>query len=200
MKLRGRGIGCNLYGVGYGFNRPDHSAALVEVTDDGSVLIMSGACDMGQGSDTALCQIAAEELGVPYDHVRIISGDSDSTPDALASTASRQTFVSGKAVQLASRDAKNHLLRFCGELNNIDEGEQLIVKDNKVFVEVLVSRYSFPELAKAAHEWGSVSLDLPGTTTPQPTLIKRRIKVTLTHVIYMQPRSLMLKLIRKLEK
>jgi CO/xanthine dehydrogenase Mo-binding subunit len=155
MKLRGRGIGCNLYGVGYGFNRPDHSAALVEVTDDGSVLIMSGACDMGQGSDTALCQIAAEELGVPYDHVRIISGDSDSTPDALASTASRQTFVSGKAVQLASRDAKNHLLRFCGELNNINEGEQLIVKDNKVFVEgsgeVVMS---FPELAKAAHEWG----------------------------------------------
>ncbi len=154
MKLRGRGIGCNLYGVGYGFNRPDHSAALVEVTDDGSVLVMSGACDMGQGSDTAFCQIVAEELGVPYDRVRIISADSDTTPDALASTASRQTFVSGKAVQLAARDAKFHLLTFCGELNNI-EGKQLIVKDNKVFVEdtgELVM--SFPDLAMAAHEWG----------------------------------------------
>ncbi|NLF57198.1 MAG: molybdopterin-dependent oxidoreductase, partial [Candidatus Hydrogenedens sp.] len=43
MKKRGRGIGCNLYGVGYGFSRPDHSAATVEVADDGSVTVLSGA-------------------------------------------------------------------------------------------------------------------------------------------------------------
>ena len=65
MKKRGRGIGCNQYGVGYGFNRPDHSAATIEVADDGTVTVLSGACDIGQGSDTAFCQIAAEALGVP---------------------------------------------------------------------------------------------------------------------------------------
>jgi len=154
MKKRGRGIGCNLYGVGYGFNRPDHSAALVEVADDGSVLIMSGACDMGQGSDTAFCQIAAEELGIPYDRVRIISGDSDTTPDALASTASRQTFVSGRAVQLATRDAKQHLLHFCKELYELHD-EELSIKNDEVVVEATGEVVMpFPELAKMAHEWG----------------------------------------------
>ncbi|MBQ1281821.1 MAG: xanthine dehydrogenase family protein molybdopterin-binding subunit, partial [Oscillospiraceae bacterium] len=100
-KKRGRGIGSNLYGVGYGFSRPDHSAAMIEVADDGTATVLSGACDIGQGSDTAFCQIAAEALGIPYENVRIISADTCATPDALASTASRQTFVSGKAVQLA---------------------------------------------------------------------------------------------------
>lgn len=154
MKKRGRGIGCNLYGVGYGFNRPDHSAAMVEVTDDGSVLILSGACDMGQGSDTAFCQIAAEELGIPYERVRIISGDSDTTPDALASTASRQTFVSGKAVQLAARDAKEHLLRFCAELNAVSQSDLAIKNDEVLIAETEEFVMSFPDLAQMAHEEG----------------------------------------------
>lgn len=154
MKKRGRGIGCNLYGVGYGFNRPDHSAAMVEVADDGSVLILSGACDMGQGSDTAFCQIAAEELGIPYDRVRILSGDSDTTPDALASTASRQTFVSGKAVQLATRDAKEHLLRFCGELNDVGEDELTVRGDEVVLHDTGELVMAFPDLARLAHEEG----------------------------------------------
>ncbi|NLA82095.1 MAG: molybdopterin-dependent oxidoreductase [Clostridiaceae bacterium] len=154
MKKRGRGIGCNLYGVGYGFNRPDHSAAMIEVADDGSVLILSGACDMGQGSDTAFCQIAAEELGVPYERVRIISGDSDTTPDALASTASRQTFVSGRAVQLAARDAKEHLLRFCGELNDMDGHKLTVVNDQVIVSDTGEVVMDFPLLAELAHQEG----------------------------------------------
>ena len=154
MKKRGRGIGSNLYGVGYGFSRPDHSAATVEVADDGTVTVLSGACDIGQGSDTAFCQIAAEELGVPYENVRIVSADTVSTPDALASTASRQTFVSGKAVQLASADAKGHLLDYAAQLLNCQR-EGLDVKDNTVISSVDPSvSMPFPELARAAHNNG----------------------------------------------
>lgn len=154
MIKRGRGIGCNLYGVGYGFSRPDHSAATVEVADDGSVTVLSGACDLGQGSDTALCQIAAEELGVDYDDVRIISADSAITPDALASTASRQTFVSGKAVQLAARDAKNHLLKYAAELlkctiDELDVKQGLVVSDKNPNISM-----PFKKLAAAAHNNG----------------------------------------------
>lgn len=132
MKKRGRGIGCNLYGVGYGFGRPDHSSALVEVADDGTVTVLSGACDIGQGSDTVLCQIAAEELGVPYENVRIVSADTGATPDALCTSASRQTFVSGKAVQLAAADARKYLLEYAAELLSC-KPDELDIRNNKVF-------------------------------------------------------------------
>lgn len=154
MKKKGRGIGCNLYGVGYGFSRPDHSSAMLEVADDGTVTLLSGCCDIGQGSDTALCQIAAQELGIPYDHVRIISADTAFTPDALASTASRQTFVSGKAVQLAARDAKRHLLCYAAELMDCSPDE-LDISDNTVF-SIMDSELamSFSELSGMAHANG----------------------------------------------
>jgi CO/xanthine dehydrogenase Mo-binding subunit len=127
---------------------------MLEVADDGTVTVLSGCSDIGQGSDTALCQIVAEELGVPYDNVRIISSDTAFTPDALATTASRQTLVSGKAVQLAARDAKDHLLRYASDLLKCTRDE-LDVKDN-----VVVSSKDpalsmpFPELSQKAHANG----------------------------------------------
>ncbi len=154
MKKRGRGIGCNLYGVGYGFNRPDHSAATVEVADDASVCVLTGACDIGQGSDTTMCMIAAEELNVPYEKVSIISADSAVTPDALCTSASRQTFVSGKAVQLAARDAKEHLLRYAAELLCCTE-EELALRDGQVVSEKSPERtMPFEALCMAAHQNG----------------------------------------------
>ncbi len=155
MKKKGRGVGCNLYGVGYGFSRPDHSAAMVEVADDGTVTVLSGACDIGQGSDTAFCQIAAQELGIPYENVRIISADTAVTPDALASTASRQTFVSGKAVQLAARDAKEHLLNYAAQLLDCSPKE-LYIENNIVFSDQQQSTKNMPfeKLAEMAHANG----------------------------------------------
>lgn len=154
MKKKGRGIGCNLYGVGYGFSRPDHSAALVEVADDGTVTVLSGVCDIGQGSDTALCQIAAQELGIPYENVRIVSADTAVTPDSLASTASRQTFVSGKAVQLAARDAKMHLLDYAATLFDCSPKE-LYVENGNVFAEQAQTKtMPFAQLANLAHANG----------------------------------------------
>lgn len=155
MKKRGRGYGCNLYGVGYGFNRADHSAALVEVADDGSVTVLSGACDMGQGSDTVFCQIAAEELGISYEQVRILSADTAYTPDALASTASRQTFVSGEAVRLAAADARSHLLALAGELLE-SPPEDLDIAESIVFSRSSPDsiRMPFGTLAWEAHARG----------------------------------------------
>lgn len=154
MKKRGRGIGCNLYGVGYGFSRPDHSAATIEIADDGTATILSGACEIGQGSDTAFCQIAAEELGIPFDDVRIVSADTAFTPDALASTASRQTFVSGKAVQLAARDAKLHLLEYASTILQCDAKELTIENGVVKSVNNRDINMLFPKLAELAHNNG----------------------------------------------
>lgn len=154
MKKRGRGVGCNLYGVGYGFSRPDHSAAFVEVTDDASVIIRSGVCDIGQGAETVMCMIAAEELGVPYETVRMVFADSDTTPDSLCTSASRQTYVTGKAVQLAARDAKEWLLRLAAELLDCTE-EELDVHDGQVVSDMDPDiGMPFTELARQAHNRG----------------------------------------------
>ena len=154
MKKKGRGIGSNLYGIGYGFSRPDHSSSMIEVANDGTVTILSGACDIGQGSDTALCQIAAQELGIPYEDVRIISADTAVTPDALASTASRQTFVSGKAVQLAARDVKTHLLKYAAVLLDCSP-EELSIENGTVISERIKDKtMPFSELADLAHANG----------------------------------------------
>lgn len=154
MKKRGRGIGCSIYGVGYGFNRPDHAAAYLEVADDGTVTILSGCCDMGQGSDTVLCQIAAEELGISYDNVRIIRADTATTPDALASTASRQTFVSGNAVKKAAQEVKKHLLKLASEIWDCDVGN-LTIENGKVYQKSEPEKYmEFSYLANEAHARG----------------------------------------------
>ena len=82
MKLHGIGIGSMMYGVGYGFSRPDFASAEIEMASDGTVTLWSGASELGQGIHTALLQIAAQELGVPYEDTRIIAADTASTPDA----------------------------------------------------------------------------------------------------------------------
>jgi len=151
MKKRGRGIGCNLYGIGFGFNRPDHSAAYIEVADDGTATILSGACDIGQGSDTVLCQIAAEELGIPYEDIRIISSDTAITPDALSSTASRQTFVSGMAVKKAAADVKKHLVKLAAELLKCSVDEIEIKKAVVTCKTDPGKTMPFAELCRQAH-------------------------------------------------
>ncbi|MDO7785742.1 xanthine dehydrogenase family protein molybdopterin-binding subunit [Desulforamulus aquiferis] len=154
MKKRGRGIGCNLYGVGFGFNRPDHSSAYVEIADDGSVTLLSGCSEIGQGSDTVLCQIAAEELGIPFEWVRIISGDSGVTPDGGPSTASRQTYVSGNAVKKAAEDAKSHMIQLASEILKCTIEELMVANQRITSIKDEHKTIAFATVASEAHKRG----------------------------------------------
>lgn len=116
MKLRGVGVSTMMYGLGYGFSRPDFASAEVEIASDGTVTVWSGASELGQGIRTALCQIAAQELCVAYEETRIISADTASTPDAGPVSASRSVYVQGKAVIQACADLKQQLAQMAGEL------------------------------------------------------------------------------------
>lgn len=160
MKKRGRGIGCNLYGIGFGFNRPDHSAAYVEIADDGTVTILSGCCEIGQGSDTVLCQIVAEELGIPFEWIRIISGDSGITPDGGPTTASRQTYVSGNAVKKAAMEAKRHLFQLAANILECPL-EDLAAADQKIYSTKDVTKsIPFATVAIEAHKRGKPFIGL----------------------------------------
>ena len=105
MKKRGRGVGSMWYGIG-NTGLPNPAAAFVEVLGDGTVNLMFGAADIGQGSGTTMAQIAAEVLGIAYEKVRVTWGDTRVTPDGGATSASRQTLITGNAVLKACEQAK----------------------------------------------------------------------------------------------
>jgi len=107
---RGVGIGCMWYGIGNtALSNP--STLRVALAADGALTLYSGAVDIGQGANTIVTQICADALGVPLDRFRLVTGDTDLTADAGKTSASRQTFVSGKAAQLAGEDLRRTILR-----------------------------------------------------------------------------------------
>ena len=90
----------------------DGSAAYLRINPHGGIDLISGEAEIGQGSNTVFTQIAAEVLGVPVGDIRCLPLDSDHSPFALGTFASRVTTVGGKAVLLAAEDAKRQLLEF----------------------------------------------------------------------------------------
>jgi xanthine dehydrogenase molybdenum-binding subunit len=107
---RGWGLAASMFTVGIGRGTPDSAGVSLEMAADGSVLLRTGAADMGQGAHTALAQMAAEGLGVELDAVRVVTPDTDRTPDAGPACASRTTFLSGNAAERAAATVRNSLL------------------------------------------------------------------------------------------
>jgi aldehyde oxidoreductase len=108
---RGVGIGCMWYGIGN--TSLSNPSSMRIVADARGITLYSGAVDIGQGSNTILTQIAADTLQIPAAQIALITGDTDFTLDAGKTSASRQTYVSGKAVELAAKDLRGKLLRAC---------------------------------------------------------------------------------------
>ena len=109
-KRRGVGIGCMWYGIG-NTSMSNPSSMRVGLSPDGTLTLYSGAVDIGQGSNTIMTQIAADALGLPAAQFALVAGDTDLTADAGKTSASRQTFVSGKAAERAGRDLRGQILR-----------------------------------------------------------------------------------------
>jgi len=92
------------------------SLAAVNVNADGSCTVYTSCVDMGQGSDTAMAQIAGEVLRIPTELVTVVHSDTDVTPFDMATLGSRSLFHSGNAVKLAAEDAKRQLVQLRKEL------------------------------------------------------------------------------------
>ena len=152
MKKRGIGIGCMFYGIGYGFSRQDISAATVEICEDGSVIVRSGEVDYGQGSDTIFCQIVAEELGIRYDAVQLVTADTFTTPNAGPTSASRVTYVTGNAMLKAARTLKDTFRLVAEEVLG---AKDLVFANEKIRSKDHPGRkISFKKLAKECHNRG----------------------------------------------
>jgi CO/xanthine dehydrogenase Mo-binding subunit len=101
-----RGVGLGGVWFGPGRSAPDQSEAWAELLPDDILQVWIGAADMGQGTDTMFWQIAAETMEFPLERVKVCTTDTEITPDGNFSAGSRQTYVSGRAVQMAVEELK----------------------------------------------------------------------------------------------
>ena len=107
---RGVGLASGWYGCG-NTSLPNPSTIKAGIRADGSILLHQGAMDIGQGANTVITQIFATALGVPVAQIGLIGADTDVTPDAGKTSASRQTFVSGNAARLCGETLRAEVLR-----------------------------------------------------------------------------------------
>jgi CO/xanthine dehydrogenase Mo-binding subunit len=116
---RGSGTVKRGRGIAIGFKAsisPTTSIAIVNVYADGSCAVYCSTVDMGQGSDTAMAQIAAEALDIPLESITIVHPDTDVTPYDMATLGSRSTYHMGNAVRLAAEDARGKLIALAQEV------------------------------------------------------------------------------------
>ena len=131
----GRGVGLAGASFPSGVSNMSHisSGAIVKIERDGAITLLTGAADIGQGSDTVISQIAAEELGVPLEDIRITAADTEVTPLDPGTFGSGVTLRAGNAARMAARAAKEKLFEAVAEKMEakIDELE---AKDRRIYV------------------------------------------------------------------
>ncbi|TIM43151.1 MAG: aldehyde oxidase [Mesorhizobium sp.] len=132
-KKRGVGVASCWYGCG-NTSLPNPSTIRVGISAEGDVVLHQGAVDIGQGSNTVIAQICADAVGLPLEKFRLKSADTAITPDAGKTSASRQTFVTGKAAEKAGRALRETMLRFA----NVSEkaaialdGASLVIREGE---------------------------------------------------------------------
>jgi aldehyde oxidoreductase len=169
-KRRGVGVGCMWYGIG-NTSMSNPSCMRVGLSPAGTLTLYSGAVDIGQGSNTIMTQIAADALGLPAAQFALVSGDTDLTPDAGKTSASRQTFVSGMAAERAGRDLRGQILRLANAgpdaVLSLD-GARLSVRDGGE-VRVIDLATAGPLMGEGTFDPPTTPLDADGQGIPYAT-------------------------------
>ncbi|MBC5781609.1 xanthine dehydrogenase molybdopterin binding subunit [Ramlibacter sp. USB13] len=119
------------FGISFTATFFNQAGALVHVYTDGSVQVNHGGTEMGQGLHTKICQIVADELGVPFHKVRISATDTSKVPNASATAASSGTDLNGRAAQFAARQVRQRLADYVAEKQNC-RPEQVIFANGQV--------------------------------------------------------------------
>ena len=142
---------------------PSTSAASVRLNADGSAILLTSTADMGQGAQTALAQIVADELALPFDRVTVTFPDSDITPYDKSTSSSRATFHMGKAAQIAVGQIREQL--FHAAAKSLEARvEDLELRDSRMQVKGVPERsLTYPQLFKAIY--GEASGNLFGSHT-----------------------------------
>ncbi len=149
-----RGIGFAAFfhvGGGARVYRSDGCGTILTVDDFGLVTVITGSTDLGTGSDTAIAQIVAEELGIPVKNVRVVNDDASIRPWDVGTHASRATFVAGNSALLAARKAKEIILNAAAEVLNTSTSS-IVVENGMVYDRENPSkRIEFDKLVRRIH-------------------------------------------------
>jgi xanthine dehydrogenase molybdenum-binding subunit len=149
-----RGVGyAALFHVGGGARiyRSDGCGAIVKLDDFGRASLLTGASEIGQGSETVLAMIVAETLGIPLDRVDVVNSDTALKPWDVGAHASRTTFVAGNAARLAAEKLRAQLLAMAADA--LDEpAERLVVTDGWIAVrDEPQRRLPYERVVRAGH-------------------------------------------------
>lgn len=106
---------------------------VVKIHYDGAVSLITGAIDIGQGCDTTLSAIVAEELGVGIEDLRVIAGDTEIAPIEPGSYSSRVTVYSGNGAKMAAADARRQILEIVADEMEANPGD-LVSRDKRIYV------------------------------------------------------------------
>ncbi len=136
------------------------SYAIVRLLVDGSVVVLSGTSDMGQGARTVLAQVAAQELGVAVEAVSVVMGDTSVAPYDMQTSASRSTVFMGTAVQNSCRDIKEQLREMAAAADGVPLEEVAV---GEGVVRLPGREVPFSEVMQAA--FGPMLGELIGTGT-----------------------------------
>jgi xanthine dehydrogenase molybdenum-binding subunit len=126
MREQRRGLGAACYihvGGGARIYPSDGCGTITKVDEAGGVTVISGATELGQGSETVIAMVTAEELGVPLSAVTVRNSDTDLKPWDVGAHASRTTFVAGNSARLAAREIRQKLLETAAEVLEADPAD-----------------------------------------------------------------------------
>jgi 4-hydroxybenzoyl-CoA reductase alpha subunit len=131
----GRGVGMAGASFPSGVSNMSHisSGAIVKIERDGSVTLLTGAADIGQGAETVISQIVAEELGVSLEDIRITAADTEITPLDPGTFGSGVTLRAGNAARIAAQAAREKLFQAVAEKLEANL-EDLEVKDHHIYI------------------------------------------------------------------
>jgi CO/xanthine dehydrogenase Mo-binding subunit len=133
MRARRRGLGAAAYvhvGGGARIYPSDGCGSILKLDEAGRVTLITGASELGQGSETVLAMVTAETLGVPLAAVRVVNDDTELKPWDVGAHASRTTFVAGNSARLAALEIREKLLETAAEVLEADAADLVI--DNGV--------------------------------------------------------------------
>jgi 4-hydroxybenzoyl-CoA reductase subunit alpha len=130
---RGVGIACNAHSSGVRLMGHNCCTAVIKVHEDGTVSLLTGSTDSGQGSETVLAMITAEVLGIRLEDVYVPQTDSTITPLDPGSFGSRVSSTAGNAVRIAAEDARNQLVEVAAQLLEAS-AEDIDIRDRRVYV------------------------------------------------------------------
>jgi 4-hydroxybenzoyl-CoA reductase subunit alpha len=160
---RGRGVGLAGASFPSGVSNMSHisSGAVVQIGRDGAVNLLSGAADIGQGAETVISQIVAEELGVSIEDIRITAADTGITPLDPGTFGSGVTVRAGNAARLAAIAARNKLFEFLAEKLEANVAD-LVAKDRNIFVKGSPDKGMTFSAALKAYQYADLPMPIVG--------------------------------------